>query len=116
MARNRKQRRQQHGSAWHWKQTNSWYFTEPGTKKRVPLFDENGERIRSKENKEAARIALARSKVVDELSTPVSPAAEEWTVAKVRDVYLADLHRSANPEWATQVEKWLNDLCGYCGR
>jgi len=24
MARNRKQRRQQHGSAWHWKQTDSW--------------------------------------------------------------------------------------------
>lgn len=50
MARNRKQRRQQHGSAWHWKQTDCWYYTEPGTKKRVPLFDEHGERIRGKEN------------------------------------------------------------------
>jgi hypothetical protein len=115
MARNRKQRRQQHGSAWHWKQTDSWYFTEPGTKKRVPLFDEEGERIRGKENKEAARVALARIKVTDELSTPAPLASDEWTVAKACDVYLADLHRSANPEWATQVEKWLNDLCGYCG-
>lgn len=115
MARNRKQRRQQHGSAWHWKQTDSWYYTEPGTKKRVPLFDENGERIRGKENKEAARVALARVKVADELSPTARPVSEEWTVARVCDVYLADLHDSANPEWAKQVENWLNDLCGYCG-
>jgi integrase len=79
------------------------------------LFDENGERIRGKENKEAARVALARVKVADELSPTTQPASEEWTVAKVCDVYLTDLHSSANPEWATQVEKWLNDLCGYCG-
>lgn len=115
MARNRKQRRQQHGSAWHWKQTDSWYYTEPGTKKRIPLFDETGERIRGKEGKEVASVALARIKVADELNTPASAPSNEWTVAKVCDVYLADLHRSANPEWATQVEKWLNDLCGYCG-
>ncbi len=67
MARNRKQRRQQHGSAWHWKQTDCWYYTEPGAKKRVPLFDEQGERIRGKENKDAARTALARIKAADEL-------------------------------------------------
>ena len=115
MARNRKKRRQQHGSAWHWKQTDSWYFTEPGTKKRVPLVDEFGERIRGKQSKEAARLALARINLVDELSTPGPGASNEWTVAKVFDVYLADLHQSANPEWATQVERWLNDLCKYCG-
>ncbi len=55
MARNRKQRRQSHGAAWHWPQTHAWYFTQRGTKKRVPLFDEQGERIRGKENKKAAR-------------------------------------------------------------
>jgi len=33
----------------------------------------------------------------------------------VCDVYLEDLHRSANPEWAKNVQKWLNDLCEYCG-
>ena len=27
-----KTRRQSHGSAWHWKQTDSWYYTLPGTK------------------------------------------------------------------------------------
>ena len=50
MRRKRKQRRQPHGSAWHWKQTDSWYFTQPGAKKRVALFDEDGQRIRGKEN------------------------------------------------------------------
>ena len=45
MARNRKQRRQQHGSAWHWRQTNWWYYTRPVTKKQLPLFDEKGEQI-----------------------------------------------------------------------
>ena len=43
MARKRKQRRQQHGSAWHWKQTDCWYYTEPGTKKRMPLVDDSAE-------------------------------------------------------------------------
>ena len=45
MGRKQKQRRQQHGSAWHWKQTDCWYYTLPGTKKRTPLFDENGESL-----------------------------------------------------------------------
>ncbi len=115
MARTRKQRRQSHGSAWHWKQTDCWYYTEPGTKKRVPLLDEQGERIRGKANKEAARRALARIKLADELASPSPAASGEWTVARVCDVYLQDLHRSANPDWAKQVEKWLNDLCSYCG-
>jgi hypothetical protein len=58
MARNRKERRQQHGSAWHWKQTDSWYYTSPGTKKRIPLFDEEGKRIRGKDNKEVAQLVV----------------------------------------------------------
>ena len=62
MGRNRKQRRQQHGSAWHWKQTDAWYYTIPGTKKRRPLFDDNGQRIRGKANREAAETALAKVK------------------------------------------------------
>src|SRR5579863_10081220 len=47
----RQTRRQSHGSAWHWKQTDSWYYTLSGTKKRIPLFDEDGVRIRGRENK-----------------------------------------------------------------
>ena len=36
MAR-KKTRRQAHGSAWFWKQTGCWYYTLPGTTRRVPL-------------------------------------------------------------------------------
>src|SRR4029453_8183686 len=42
----RKTRRQSHGSAWYWKQTDTWYYTLPGTKKRVSLFDEEGSRVK----------------------------------------------------------------------
>ena len=89
MGRNRKQRRQQHGSAWHWKQTDCWYYTLPGTKKRMPLFDENGQRIRGKENQEAAETALAKVKVADASESAGGPAARErWLVAKVCSEYL----------------------------
>jgi len=68
MGRTRKPRRNQHGSAWHWKQTDCWYYTLPGTKKRMPLFDEQGGRIRGKESQRAAEHALARVKVSGELN------------------------------------------------
>ena len=66
MGRNRKKHRQQHGCAWHWKQTDCWYYTMPGTKKRMPLFDDSGQRIRGKKNQEAAETALAKAKVSSE--------------------------------------------------
>lgn|GEM_PF-1549065 len=65
MGRTRKQRRRAHGSAWRWEQTDCWYYTLPGTKKRMALLDENGQRIRGAENKEAAEMALARIKVAN---------------------------------------------------
>jgi len=66
-------------------------------------------------NKEAARLALARVKRVDELSPQPTMSSGEWAVAKVCEIFLADLHQSATLEWAKLVEKWLNDLCDYCG-
>ena len=63
MGRPRKKRRQSHGSAWHWKQTDCWYYTLPGTKRRVPLFDDQGQRIRGSENQQAAERALAQVRV-----------------------------------------------------
>src|SRR2546421_12558583 len=59
----KKTRRQSHGSAWHWNQTDTWYYTLPGSKKRVPLFDEDGNRIRGVDNKKTAQLALARVKL-----------------------------------------------------
>jgi len=79
MAGNRKSRRQQHGSAWHWKQTDCWYFTPPWKKKRDALFDENEERIRGKDNKEAAQLALARIKLTDELTPTVRWCCRFWS-------------------------------------
>src|SRR5262245_16107685 len=74
-----KARRQSHGSAWHWKQTDAWYYTLPGTKKRVPLFDEEGQRVTGKENKEKARLALARVKLTDKGELAPAPLTSgDW--------------------------------------
>jgi len=100
--RPRKKRRQSHGSAWHWKQTDTWYFTQPNTRKRIPLADEKGIRIRGKENKDAAQLALARIRLSNELQPAIQPTSQ-WTVAKVFDVYLDDLFRRSNEQRAIQV-------------
>lgn len=117
----KKVRRQSHGSAWHWKQTDCWYYTLPGTKRRVPLLDEDGQRIRGLENKEAARLALARVRVAgdDQVHSQATPSGD-WLVARVCSVYLQYLERGvANSTLSTghlHTATWiLNDLCSYCG-
>jgi len=116
MAKKKKRkRRQSPGTAWHWKQTGCWYYTEPGTKRRVSLYDENGERIRGLENREAANDAMARVRLARDLTPPKPGESGRWTVARVCDLYLEDLHQTATKAWAKQVEGWLNDLCEYCG-
>ena len=121
MRRKRKQRRQPHGSAWHWKQTDSWYFTQPGTKKRVALFDEDGQRIRGKENKEAADLALAREKLrwETELDGP-SAGNGQWLVARVCSEYIQYCERGLVNATISRGHRdnsvrWLNDLCEYSG-
>jgi len=118
MVRKRKLRRQPHGSAWYWRQTNCWYYTLPGCKKRIPLFDEEGERIRGQECKEQAALALARVRVA---GTDESPAGSgEWLVARVCSEYLQ--YCSAGMAKGTISKshhdnsvRFLNDLCAYCG-
>src|SRR4051812_6209939 len=83
MGRPRKQRRKTHGSAWHWKQTDCWYYTLPGTKKRMPLFAESGERIRGRNQQPIAEQALARLQLSGELNGPGPVAAGDWIVARV---------------------------------
>lgn len=119
MGRKAKQRRQSHGSAWHWKQTDCWYYTQPGTKKRVALFDEQGERIRGRDSKMAAEVALAREKVswVDEAG---SSSGGEWIVARVCSEYLLYCERGFATGTISRSHRdnsslWLNDLCGHCG-
>lgn len=118
----RKKRRQSHGSAWHWKQTDSWYYTLSGTKKRMPLFDEDGVRIRGKENKEAARLAMARVKLAGKWQPEglQSASTEEWVVARVCSEYIQYCERGvANvtiSKGHLENTIWLlNDLCKFCG-
>jgi integrase len=120
MGRNRRQRRQQHGSAWHWKQTDCWYYTQPGTKKRLPLFDESGRRIRGKENQDAAETALAKTKVAAESDSANPGGQQRWLVAKVCLEYLQYCERGAANGTLSKGHRdnsvaWLNDLCSYCG-
>ena len=120
MGRKRKQRRQPHGSAWHWRQTDCWYCTEPGTKKRIPLFDEDGQRIRGKENREAAQLALAREKLAREGEAAGTPGSGEWLVAHVCSEYLQYCERGLSKGTISKGHRdntahWLNDLCQCCG-
>ena len=119
MARKRKLRRQSHGSAWYWSQTRCWCYTLPGTKKRVPLFDEDGERIRGKENREVAELALAKEKLAWN-GEGESSANGEWLVARVCSEYIQYCERGlANGTISMghrdSAVSWLNDLCAYCG-
>ncbi len=120
MGRPRKQRRNPHGSAWHWKQTDCWYYTLPGTKKRVALFDENGNRIRGRDNQNAAEHALTRAKLSGEMSGGVSVSDPAWLVARVCSEYLQYCERcmaagSMSRGHRDQSVSLLNDLCSYCG-
>jgi len=121
MGRKRKQRRQPHGSAWHWKQTDCWYYTSPGEKGRVPLFDEDGRRIRGRENREAAELALARARLTGGGETGSTPAdATKWLVAGVCSEYLGYCERGVENGTISKSHRdnavaFLNDLCKYGG-
>ncbi|WP_339750236.1 hypothetical protein [uncultured Rubinisphaera sp.] len=121
MKRNKIKRRQSHGSAWHWKQTDCWYCTHPGTKKRIALIDDKGERIRGNgpDSKRIAEIALAREKLTwseDSDSVPQGP----WKVARVCSDYIQYCKRGLDNGTISKSHhdntvRWLNDLCAYCG-
>ncbi|MBL8825961.1 MAG: tyrosine-type recombinase/integrase [Planctomycetaceae bacterium] len=120
MARPRKKRRRSHGTAWHWKQTDCWYYTLPGTKQRVPLFDEQGGRIRGKENSRLADHAFARARIANQVAQNGQPLAEEWSVARVCSEYLQSCERrvkagAMSTSHNAGARAFLNDLCGYCG-
>lgn len=121
MGRTAKKRRQSHGSAWHWKQTDCWYYTQPSTKQRVALFDEKGERIRGEQHKEAAEVALAREKVSwTDGSGGLASGGGEWLVARVCSEYLQYCERGVANNSISQshhrnATAWLNDLCEFCG-
>jgi len=120
MARKRA-RRQSHGSAWHWRQTDCWYCTLPGTKKRIGLFDQSGQRIRGPESREEAELALARLKLSgDGWPAGTEPDPANWIVARVCSEYLQYCERGLANGTISKGHRdntvaFLNDLCKYCG-
>lgn len=121
MSTNGKQRRRSRGSAWHWRQTDGWYFTSPGTKRRVPLLAEDGKRIRGEENRQAAELALARIRVAGDWRPEAEPApGKEWLVAGVCSKYIEYCRRgvaanSISVGYKDEAVRRLNQLCEYCG-
>src|SRR5256714_6113063 len=117
----KKTRRQPHRSAWHWQQTDCWYYTPPGTKKRVPLRDLDGRRVRGPDNKQAAQLALARVRLAGDQPPADAPApAGEWLVARVCSEYLQYCGRGLQAGTVSRdhhdgASRVLNDLCRYCG-
>jgi hypothetical protein len=114
-------RRRSRGSAWHWRQTDRWYYTPPGAKTRVPLTDENGKPIRGKENRKLADLALARIKVARQWRpTPEPVENDEWLVAKVCSEFIQDCERRSagglvTREYGDEVNRYLNSFSEYCG-
>ncbi len=114
-------RRRSRGSAWHWRQTDGWYYTPPGTKRRVPLCDEDGKRIRGVENRQAAELALARVKVAGDWRPDAEPTLDdEWLVARVSSEYIERCRRgvatnSTSVDYAAEVVRYLNQFSSYCG-
>ena len=120
MGRKRRQRRQSHGSAWHWKQTDCWYYTQPGTRKRIPLFDEDGNRIRGLKGNEAADLALAKERLAREVDSTGTVSGGILLVVQACSDYLQYCERglknaTISPGHQLNASSWLNDLCEYCG-
>ncbi len=114
-------RRRTRGNAWYWQQTDSWYYTPPGSKSRVKLLDDHSRPIRGKDNRPGADLALARIKASGNWKPEVTPKHEEqWQVAKVCSCYIESCRErsakgSVHPDYYADVVRYLNGLCEYCG-
>ena len=119
------QRRRSRGAAWYWQQTDTWYYTPRGTKKRETLRDEKGRPIRGLENKSAAQLALARIRITQGLA-PIgateepAPPKHVPLVAEICADYVGHCERAAaagrmHPDYAKGVGRTLNEFCRYCG-
>ena len=88
---------------------------------RAVLFDEAGERIRGKDGKEAAELALAREKLTwDDQTAGRSAGSRDWLVVRVCSEYLQYCERGAAAGDISESHRYnatsfLNDLCEYCG-
>jgi len=113
--------RRSRGRAWYWQQTDTWYFTPPGTKKRVRLVDTGGRPIRGRDNSQLAELALAQ--VITDgnwLPTPEQNQTRVVQVAKICSRFLEHCetrlkHGTISSDYHAEVVRYLNELCAYCG-
>lgn len=116
-------RRQRRGSAWYWQATDAWYYTSPETKRRVPLRDKRGRIIRGKDQKQAARSALARERVGRSRTSSVRETSQNnasLCIAQICAEYIARCERAEaagrlHPEQTRHVKRTLNVFCRFCG-
>lgn len=114
-------RRRTRGNAWYWRQTDSWYFTPPGTKRRVRLKDERGTPIRGELSKADADLALARVKADGKWRpTAEQVKGDELVVAEICSEFIEDVRqRAARGDvvagYRDEVVRYLNVFCEYCG-
>lgn len=85
----------------------------------MPLFDEEGNRIRGLDNEALAEHALARVKLSGEMQTAGPVAEQDWIVARVCSEYLQYCERSSAARTMSRSHRdgavsFLNDLCSYC--
>ena len=119
--KSKSRQRRSRGRAWYWEQTDSWYFTPPGTKKRLRIVDTTGRPVRGKENSQLAELALARVKADgDWLPTPEQKSKVVIQVAMVCSRYLEHCearfkHGNLSSDYHAEVARYLNELCAYCG-
>jgi integrase len=84
-------------------------------------LDEEGKRIRGKDNRQAAELALARVKVAGRWRPAAGSAEEgEWLVARVCSEYVQYCERGASNGtisggYRDEAVRRLNALCDYCG-
>jgi hypothetical protein len=94
MANTGRRRRGHRGAAWYWSQTDCWYYTPTGTKRRVPLVDDDGKRIRGKGNRSSAMLAVARAKLATDWRPEPQAVPDQanrgtpWLVAGVCSEYI----------------------------
>jgi len=87
----------------------------------VLLFDERGQSVRGKDQKQAAELALARLKVSGKWRpTPVPTGDPQWLVARMCSDYLQYCERGVaggtiSADHRATAVRCLNDLSGYRG-
>lgn len=91
----------------------------PGKKKRVALFHEHGERVRGRDNKMAAEVALACEKL-SWANEAGSSSGRERIVARIcsEDLQYCELgfaNGTISRGRRDNSSVWLNDLCQHCG-